>query len=53
MIQDEEAFVRAVLAGQPEPPMYFAQMKRINREGPALLGGFHRPPRLQEDVWRR
>lgn len=31
---DEEAFVRQVLAGQPEPPAYFTQMKRINRDGP-------------------
>lgn len=31
---DEEAFVTEVLAGQPEPPAYFALMKRINREGP-------------------
>jgi hydroxyacylglutathione hydrolase len=34
---DEDAFVSAVLAGQPEPPAYFAQMKRINKEGPAIL----------------
>jgi hydroxyacylglutathione hydrolase len=45
---DEEAFVRAVLAGQPEPPKYFAGMKRINREGPRVLGGFPRPRHLQE-----
>jgi hydroxyacylglutathione hydrolase len=44
----EEEFVAAVLAGQPEPPMYFAQMKRINREGPRILDGFHRPQRLPE-----
>src|SRR5215212_699242 len=31
----EEAFVREVLAGQPEPPAYFAMMKRINRDGPS------------------
>ena len=42
-ITDEQEFVEAVLAGQPEPPKYFAEMKRINKEGPALLGGFHRP----------
>lgn len=35
---DEASFVRSVLAGQPEPPAYFAQMKRINREGPAIVG---------------
>lgn len=47
-IDDEEAFVRAVLAGQPEPPRYFAEMKRINREGPAPLGGSPPPPRLAD-----
>ncbi len=35
---DEESFVRAVLEGQPDPPMYFAEMKRVNREGPDILG---------------
>ena len=30
---DEERFVRGVLDGQPEPPAYFATMKRINRDG--------------------
>jgi hydroxyacylglutathione hydrolase len=43
---DEEAFVRAVLAGQPEPPKYFAEMKRINKEGPRLLHDVPRPERL-------
>ncbi|HEV3050698.1 MAG TPA: MBL fold metallo-hydrolase [Longimicrobium sp.] len=42
---DEEAFVRDILAGQPEPPMYFAEMKRMNREGPRVLGALPRPPR--------
>jgi hydroxyacylglutathione hydrolase len=44
-IDDESAFVEAVLAGQPEPPAYFAQMKRINRDGPRIIGGFAMPPR--------
>jgi hydroxyacylglutathione hydrolase len=43
---DEDAFVRAVLAGQPDPPRYFAEMKRINQTGPRLLGGISRPPQL-------
>jgi len=30
----EDAFVRWVLADQPEPPRYFAVMKRLNRDGP-------------------
>ena len=33
-IDDEDEFVRAVLAGQPEPPRYFARMKMLNRAGP-------------------
>ena len=40
---DEQEFVRSVLAGQPDPPSYFAQMKRLNKTGPRVLGGFHRP----------
>ena len=44
---DEAAFVSQVLAGQPEPPRYFATMKRINRDGPRLLDAFPRPPRLR------
>lgn len=43
---DEDGFVRAVLAGQPEPPRYFAVMKRLNRDGPPILGGFTLPSRL-------
>jgi hydroxyacylglutathione hydrolase len=44
--EDEDTFVGTVLAGQPEPPRYFAEMKRINRDGPALRGDVVRPPRL-------
>jgi hydroxyacylglutathione hydrolase len=46
---DEHTFVDAVLAGQPEPPTYFAEMKRINKLGPALLGGFRRPALIGAD----
>lgn len=45
-VDDEDEFVGMVLAGQPEPPAYFAEMKRINKEGPHILGGFRRPERL-------
>jgi hydroxyacylglutathione hydrolase len=45
-IPDEASFVSAVLVGQPDPPRYFAEMKRINRTGPRLLGGVRRPARL-------
>ena len=43
---DEDSFVREVLAGQPEPPSYFAEMKRVNREGPPPLREWPRPVKL-------
>lgn len=42
-IEDENEFVRQVLKGQPEPPRYFAEMKRINRDGPPILNGLSKP----------
>jgi hydroxyacylglutathione hydrolase len=49
-VGSEAEFVARVLAGQPEPPKYFATMKRLNKEGPRILGGFTRPP--QQDATR-
>ncbi len=46
---DEQAFVTEVLAGQPEPPTYFKHMKRLNKEGPPVLGDLREPPRLADD----
>ncbi|WP_139492104.1 MBL fold metallo-hydrolase [Brevibacillus dissolubilis] len=34
---EEEAFVQALLQGQPEPPKYFAVMKQVNKTGPNLF----------------
>ena len=48
-ITDEAQFVEAILAGQPAPPTYFAQMKRINKEGPAD----HRRCLFRSDGWPR
>jgi hydroxyacylglutathione hydrolase len=47
-VNDEDEFVRRVLAGQPEPPTYFATMKRLNKTGPPLLAGFRLPSRLAD-----
>lgn len=44
--QDESSFVQSVLSGQPEPPRYFAMMKKLNKEGPALLSERPHPPLL-------
>ena len=35
---DEDEFVKYILAEQPEAPKYFAVMKRVNKEGPEVLG---------------
>lgn len=44
--KDEDAFVAGVLAGQTDPPPYFAEMKRVNRAGPATLSGRTRAARV-------
>ncbi len=42
-ITGEDEFVDYILEGQPEPPLYFARMKRDNKLGPALLGTLPQP----------
>ncbi len=44
--KSEPGFVSYVLEGQPDPPLYFARMKRDNRDGPAILGDLPRPREL-------
>lgn len=46
----EQEFVAFILSGQPEPPPYFARMKRDNKFGPPLLHGVPHPPRLAADA---
>jgi hydroxyacylglutathione hydrolase len=43
---NEHDFIAGVLAGQPDPPTYFATMKRMNKTGPPILNGFETPPHL-------
>jgi hydroxyacylglutathione hydrolase len=50
---DEGGFVRFILSGQPEPPPYFARMKRDNRRGPNLLGSLPVVTRLETDALHR
>ena len=42
----EQPFVDYILSGQPEPPLYFARMKRLNKAGPPILGSLPSPPKL-------
>lgn len=43
---DADRFVRDILTGQPEPPLYFARMKQVNRDGIAVTGGVKPIPRI-------
>ena len=43
---DEHRFVQQVLEGQPEPPLYFARMKTLNKQGPPVLGTLPQPREL-------
>ena len=45
----EEDFVKFILSGQPEPPAYFANMKRVNRIGPVVLGKLPQPRTMTPD----
>jgi hydroxyacylglutathione hydrolase len=47
--RDVDAFVDRVLDGQPEPPAYFGIMKRMNRDGPPVLGKRGDPPSPEPD----
>ncbi|NNU88474.1 MULTISPECIES: MBL fold metallo-hydrolase [Geobacillus] len=54
-IDDEETFVKLLLTGQPEPPKYFAMMKKINKMGPTDLNEVEVPAvrtREQLDQYR-
>lgn len=42
----EEQFIQDVLSGQPEPPTYFAAMKRMNKQGPEILNSLALPEPL-------
>ncbi|MBC8200683.1 MAG: MBL fold metallo-hydrolase [Planctomycetes bacterium] len=48
LVGDETAFVDFMLTGQPEPPLYFARMKQMNRDGMALLGGLPTPKKIKD-----
>lgn len=45
----EQGFVDFILDAQPEPPLYFARMKRDNKMGPRVLGGVPKPKSLGVD----
>lgn len=44
--KSEQGFVDFILDAQPEPPLYFARMKRDNKMGPKVLGRVPTPREL-------
>jgi hydroxyacylglutathione hydrolase len=52
-LSDGVVFVKDILSGQPDPPLYFATMKRVNRDGIAITGGVPKPPHLKADEFSR
>jgi hydroxyacylglutathione hydrolase len=42
-LEGQQRFVDYILAEQPEPPTYFARMKRMNRDGVPVLGALPKP----------
>ena len=46
LVGQEGDFVEFMLKDQPEPPLYFARMKRLNRDGVPLLDSFPTPRRI-------
>jgi hydroxyacylglutathione hydrolase len=49
---DTEGFVKDILQGQPDPPLYFATMKRVNRDGIAVTGGVPKAAKLELPAFR-
>lgn len=52
-LRDEDAFVKDILQGQPDPPLYFATMKRVNRDGIRVTRGICSSQHLSAEEARR
>ena len=50
LVGDTASFVEFMLEDQPEPPLYFARMKRMNRDGIPLLGGLPAPKQIHDPI---
>ncbi len=44
--ESPDRFVKEILSGQPEPPLYFARMKQVNRDGIEVTGGVPDVPHM-------
>lgn len=50
---DEKGFVKFLLEGQPEPPKYFAMMKKLNKVVRPLLTEVPKPEKLSADKLKK
>lgn len=46
-VSDAQGFVNDILSGQPDPPLYFARMKTVNRDGIQVTGGAPEPRKMK------
>ncbi len=53
MLSDKSAFTDYLLAGQPEPPKYFAMMKKLNKVDRPLLTSVPDVPNLSDEALRK
>jgi hydroxyacylglutathione hydrolase len=53
LVANERSFVDDILAGQPDPPAYFARMKALNRDGVPLLPKLPEPRRVGAEAHER
>ncbi len=44
--EDKGAFKKELIEGQPEPPVYFAEMKKVNKVGPNFFDELKEPARV-------
>src|SRR5690606_21212885 len=51
--RSEQQFVDFILDGQPEPPLYFARMKRDNKIGPKVLGTLPQPHKMTAEELKK
>ena len=48
--KDEQTFLASVLADQPDPPMYFGEMKRVNKSGTPAWSAAPLPEAAEAEV---
>ena len=48
LVGEETRFIEYMLADQPEPPLYFARMKQMNRDGVPILGEMPTPRKVTD-----